>query len=190
GNLVAKRSTFPSGIKSLSDYVHAKGLKLGIYSDAGSQTCSRTMPGSLGYEQHDARTFASWVCMLLFTLDVLAATHYLLVTYCIRLVVGRLSGGRVAVVLWNRGSSQATITARCFIAPTVHELLDLIPFPSLLAACDHRVCSRAARCYGGSSCLQDVRSDAAVEPTRLGAVVQTCAKPSLHQYSLHCAATI
>ncbi|RRT35296.1 hypothetical protein B296_00050862, partial [Ensete ventricosum] len=88
GNLVAKRSTFPSGIKSLSDYVHAKGLKLGIYSDAGSQTCSRTMPGSLGYEQHDARTFASWVCMLLFTLDVLAATHSLLVTYCIRLVVG------------------------------------------------------------------------------------------------------
>lgn len=35
GNLVAKRSTFPSGIKSLADYVHAKGLKLGIYSDAG-----------------------------------------------------------------------------------------------------------------------------------------------------------
>ncbi|CAL9154259.1 unnamed protein product [Musa hybrid cultivar] len=60
GNLVAKRSTFPSGIKSLADYVHAKGLKLGIYSDAGSQTCSRTMPGSLGYEQHDATTFASW----------------------------------------------------------------------------------------------------------------------------------
>ncbi|THU73391.1 hypothetical protein C4D60_Mb04t22350 [Musa balbisiana] len=60
GNLVAKRSTFPSGIKSLADYVHAKGLKLGIYSDAGSQTCSRTMPGSLGYEQRDARTFASW----------------------------------------------------------------------------------------------------------------------------------
>ncbi|XP_010423542.1 PREDICTED: alpha-galactosidase 2-like [Camelina sativa] len=35
GNLVAKASTFPSGIKALSDYVHSKGLKLGIYSDAG-----------------------------------------------------------------------------------------------------------------------------------------------------------
>lgn len=35
GNLVAKASTFPSGIKALADYVHRKGLKLGIYSDAG-----------------------------------------------------------------------------------------------------------------------------------------------------------
>ncbi|KAM0949845.1 putative alpha-galactosidase [Dioscorea sansibarensis] len=60
GNLVAKGSTFPSGIKSLADYVHDKGLKLGIYSDAGSQTCSKTMPGSLGHEEQDANTFASW----------------------------------------------------------------------------------------------------------------------------------
>ncbi|XP_039140792.1 alpha-galactosidase-like [Dioscorea cayenensis subsp. rotundata] len=60
GNLVAKRSTFPSGIKSLADYVHDKGLKLGIYSDAGSQTCSKTMPGSLDHEEQDANTFASW----------------------------------------------------------------------------------------------------------------------------------
>lgn len=35
GNLVAKAATFPSGIKALADYVHGKGLKLGIYSDAG-----------------------------------------------------------------------------------------------------------------------------------------------------------
>lgn len=35
GNLVAKASKFPSGIKALADYVHGKGLKLGIYSDAG-----------------------------------------------------------------------------------------------------------------------------------------------------------
>lgn len=60
GNLVPKASTFPSGIKALADYVHNKGLKLGIYSDAGFQTCSKTMPGSLGYEEQDAKTFASW----------------------------------------------------------------------------------------------------------------------------------
>jgi hypothetical protein len=35
GNLVPKASTFPSGIKALADYIHGKGLKLGIYSDAG-----------------------------------------------------------------------------------------------------------------------------------------------------------
>lgn len=60
GNMVPKGSTFPSGIKALADYVHGKGLKLGIYSDAGSQTCSKQMPGSLGHEEQDAKTFASW----------------------------------------------------------------------------------------------------------------------------------
>ncbi|KAG6625149.1 hypothetical protein CIPAW_16G076100 [Carya illinoinensis] len=60
GNLVPKASTFPSGIKALADYVHSKGLKLGIYSDAGTRTCSGTMPGSLGHEEQDAKTFASW----------------------------------------------------------------------------------------------------------------------------------
>ncbi|XP_031373114.1 alpha-galactosidase 1-like [Punica granatum] len=60
GNLVAKNSTFPSGIKALADYVHSKGLKLGIYSDAGYFTCSKTMPGSLGHEEKDAKTFAAW----------------------------------------------------------------------------------------------------------------------------------
>nr|GFB42877.1 alpha-galactosidase 1 [Tanacetum cinerariifolium] len=35
GNLVPKKLTFPSGIKALADYVHNKGLKLGIYSDSG-----------------------------------------------------------------------------------------------------------------------------------------------------------
>ncbi|KAL8520726.1 hypothetical protein ACS0TY_011322 [Phlomoides rotata] len=60
GSLVPKNSTFPSGLKALADYVHSKGLKLGIYSDAGYYTCSKKMPGSLGYEEHDAKTFASW----------------------------------------------------------------------------------------------------------------------------------
>ncbi|KAJ4838626.1 Alpha-galactosidase 2 [Turnera subulata] len=60
GNLKAKSSTFPSGIKALADYVQARGLKLGIYSDAGYRTCSNKMPGSLGHEEQDARTFAEW----------------------------------------------------------------------------------------------------------------------------------
>ncbi|XP_031378083.1 alpha-galactosidase-like [Punica granatum] len=60
GNMVPKAATFPSGIKALADYVHSKGLKLGTYSDAGTQTCSKTMPGSLGHEEQDAKTFAMW----------------------------------------------------------------------------------------------------------------------------------
>ncbi|XP_057850454.2 alpha-galactosidase [Cryptomeria japonica] len=59
GRLVPSHSKFPSGIKALADYVHSKGLKLGIYSDAGYYTCQK-QPGSLGHEQVDADTFASW----------------------------------------------------------------------------------------------------------------------------------
>lgn len=50
---------FPSGMKALADYVHSKGLKIGIYSDAGSQTCGGK-PGSRGYEFQDAMTYAKW----------------------------------------------------------------------------------------------------------------------------------
>ena len=50
---------FPNGIKSLVDYAHSKGLKFGIYSDAGIYTCEKR-PGSLGYEEIDAKTYAEW----------------------------------------------------------------------------------------------------------------------------------
>ncbi|MBA0720371.1 hypothetical protein Golax_007993, partial [Gossypium laxum] len=60
GKLRGKASTFPSGIKALADYVHARGLKLGIYADAGNRTCSNQMPGSLHHEYEDAKTFAEW----------------------------------------------------------------------------------------------------------------------------------
>eukprot|EP01018_Ginkgo_biloba_P015238 Gb_00552 [translate_table: standard] len=59
GDLVPDKKTFPSGIKALADYVHEKGLKLGIYSDAGMFTC-QVRPGSLFHEQRDAKLFASW----------------------------------------------------------------------------------------------------------------------------------
>nr|AMN14860.1 putative alpha-galactosidase 2 [Nepenthes mirabilis] len=59
GELVPDPKTFPSGIKALADYVHDKGLKLGIYSDAGVFTCE-VRPGSLFYENIDAELFASW----------------------------------------------------------------------------------------------------------------------------------
>jgi alpha-galactosidase len=52
-------SRFPSGIKALADYVHGKGLKLGIYSDVGNQTCGGR-PGSRGHEYQDALTYAAW----------------------------------------------------------------------------------------------------------------------------------
>lgn len=59
GNIVADSVHFPNGIKALSDYIHSKGLKLGIYSCAGSLTC-QGRPGSRGYQFQDARQYAKW----------------------------------------------------------------------------------------------------------------------------------
>jgi len=59
GLLFPDPDRFPSGIKALADYVHSKGLKLGIYSDAGTLTCGE-QPGSFGYEEQDAQLFAEW----------------------------------------------------------------------------------------------------------------------------------
>ena len=59
GRLRADPVRFPSGIKSLADYVHARGLKLGIYSSAGTATCAG-LPASLNHETVDAQTWASW----------------------------------------------------------------------------------------------------------------------------------
>ncbi len=59
GNIVADPQTFPSGIKALADYVHSKGLKFGIYSDAGTKTCAGR-PASQGHEFQDALTYAKW----------------------------------------------------------------------------------------------------------------------------------
>lgn len=58
-NIIPDPEKFPNGIKALADYVHSKGLKLGIYSDAAQLTCGG-WTASLGFEEQDARTFASW----------------------------------------------------------------------------------------------------------------------------------
>ena len=59
GVIIADSSRFPHGIKALADYVHSKGLAFGIYTDAGTKTC-QGRPGTLGHEEQDARTYASW----------------------------------------------------------------------------------------------------------------------------------
>jgi alpha-galactosidase len=59
GNIVSDATRFPSGMKAMGDYIHSKGLKFGIYSDAGRGTC-QNRPGSHGYEYQDARQYAAW----------------------------------------------------------------------------------------------------------------------------------
>jgi alpha-galactosidase len=59
GNIIPDAKRFPAGMKALADYIHAKGLKFGVYSDAGTLTCQKR-PGSRGYEFQDARQYAAW----------------------------------------------------------------------------------------------------------------------------------
>ena len=55
---IRSNSKFPD-MKALADYVHGKGLKLGIYSSPGPNTCAG-YEGSYAHEEQDARTFAAW----------------------------------------------------------------------------------------------------------------------------------
>ena len=58
GDLVADPKKFPNGMKALSDYIHGKGLKFGLYNCAGTKTCAG-YPGTHGFEFQDARYYAS-----------------------------------------------------------------------------------------------------------------------------------
>jgi alpha-galactosidase len=59
GFLTVDKSRFPSGMEAMSEYIHSKGLKLGLYSDAGYKTCSG-FTSSRGHEFQDAIMFARW----------------------------------------------------------------------------------------------------------------------------------
>jgi alpha-galactosidase len=66
GKLKWNATKFPNGIPALADYIHGKGLKIGIYEVPGDRTCANIYggysqgAGSLGHETTDAQTFASW----------------------------------------------------------------------------------------------------------------------------------
>lgn len=59
GKIVPDKNKFPNGMKDVSDYVHSKGLKFGMYSCAGTRTCA-DFPGSYDHEFLDAETFAEY----------------------------------------------------------------------------------------------------------------------------------
>jgi alpha-galactosidase len=58
GGVLHSNARFPD-MKALADYVHSKGLKIGIYSSPGPKTCAK-FEGSLGHEEQDAQTYAAW----------------------------------------------------------------------------------------------------------------------------------
>ena len=56
GTIVADPTRFPSGMKALADYAHSKGIKFGLYTARGKETC-QTRPASLNHELIDAATY-------------------------------------------------------------------------------------------------------------------------------------
>lgn len=92
GNLVPDPQKFPSGMKALSDYIHSKGLKFGIYSCVGTHTCAG-YPGSFEHEFQDAAIFAEW------------GVDFLKYDYCFkpRHISGELLYKRMSMALKNCG---------------------------------------------------------------------------------------
>lgn len=90
--MIERPGKFPNGLRPVIDYVHSKGLKMGIYSCAGVRTCGGKM-GSFDYEFLDAKTFAEW------------GIDYLKYDYCLRpeLLNGEMFYRRMSVALRNSG---------------------------------------------------------------------------------------
>lgn len=92
GRLVPDPAKFPHGIKYVSDYIHSKGLKFGMYSCAGYHTCAG-YPASFDHEWVDAATFAEW------------GVDYLKYDYCFhpKTIPGHILYKRMAAALANCG---------------------------------------------------------------------------------------
>lgn len=60
GKLSNETVKFPSGFRALSDYVHGKGLKFGMYNDIGTNLCAGAAVGTCGHERTDAATYIEW----------------------------------------------------------------------------------------------------------------------------------
>ena len=60
GKLANEPVKFPSGFKALSDYVHARGLKFGMYNDIGTNLCAGAAVGTCGFEETDAQSYVDW----------------------------------------------------------------------------------------------------------------------------------
>ncbi len=60
GRLTPNLERYPSGLHGLGDYIHGLGLKYALYTDAGTRTCSKAMPGTRDHEFEDMASFAEW----------------------------------------------------------------------------------------------------------------------------------
>ena len=138
GDLVPDRAKFPHGMNWLADHAHERGLRFGMYTDAGTKTCAG-YPASLAYEFRDARRFAEW--------DV----DYVKVDWCHTPGMGprylyskwalALAGSRRPIVHsvceWGRHRPWEWAGTVGHLWRTTWDILDT--WPSVLAILDHQV---------------------------------------------------
>ncbi len=60
GRLANEPVKFPGDFKALSDYIHARGLKFGMYNDIGTNLCAGALVGTCGFEKTDAKSYLNW----------------------------------------------------------------------------------------------------------------------------------
>lgn len=108
GTLVPDYTKFPNGMAAVADDIHDLGLKFGMYSSAGVYTCGQ-YAGSLGYEEIDAQTWASWgvdylKCEWIAVIDILGSRLTSIKTTT-AITPGRLVPNRsptTVIMLWRR----------------------------------------------------------------------------------------
>jgi alpha-galactosidase len=106
GRLVADPVRFPHGIAALADYVHARGLRLGIYTSAGTMTCDpRGFPASLGHETADAASFAAWGVDYVKEDDCFTAGTDAIARYTAMATALRATGRPIVFAVCDKGNS-------------------------------------------------------------------------------------
>lgn len=100
GKLVANPALFPHGMKYVSDYIHSKGMKFGMYSCAGFLTCAG-YPSSYGHEFEDAKQFAEW------------GVDYLKYDFCNFPVSGNGKNAYLTMAMALRNSGRDILFAAC-----------------------------------------------------------------------------
>jgi alpha-galactosidase len=146
GRLVPDPVRFPHGIAALAAYVHARGLRLGLYTSAGTLTCdARGFPASLGHETADAASFAAWGVDYVkeddcFTADTDAVARYTAMARALRatgrpMVLAICDKGTSAPWAWAPGVAQ--------LWRTTHDVADDWPSVADIVRLDVAVAGRS-----------------------------------------------
>ncbi|HEY2193287.1 MAG TPA: glycoside hydrolase family 27 protein [Actinomycetospora sp.] len=146
GRLVPDPVRFPHGIAALADYVHARGLRLGVYTSAGTRTCdARGFPASLGHETADAASFAAWGVDYVKEDDCYTAGTDAVARYTTMARALRATGRPMVFAVCDKGDSAPWLWAPgvAQLWRTTHDVADDWPSVADIVRRDVRVAARS-----------------------------------------------